>query len=170
MRVDCLTDVQIQEYEGTYVYEFCCNDVQRSSGMKELKNLWVIDDDFIFRTCAEIILRDEKMADQIDLIDGGVAALRRLQEVNGRSDQGPDLILLDLNMPQMSGWDFLNALTESQLLDFEKTTIYILTSSIDSRDQDKSKEYPIVKGFISKPLRVDNLIEIREDLGLKQHF
>ena len=72
-----------------------------------------------------------------------VAALQNEQE------SLPDLILLDLNMPGMNGWEFLEAIK-----DFERQPkqVYILTSSLDERDKSASAQYEIVKGYITKPL------------------
>ena len=68
------------------------------------------------------------------------------------------LILLDINMPEMSGWDVLNIL---DTLPF-KTSLYIVlvTSSIDKVDIEKAKDYPLVRKFVSKPLRQTKLEEL----------
>ncbi|WP_339922381.1 response regulator [uncultured Cyclobacterium sp.] len=65
------------------------------------------------------------------------------------------LILVDINMPVMNGWDFL-----SQYLELEndrKDRIIMLSSSIDFQDRQKSKEFPFVSGFIEKPLTHEKL-------------
>jgi CheY-like chemotaxis protein len=64
-----------------------------------------------------------------------------------------DLILLDLNMPFMSGWDFLDAL---EPLNIDKP-VFIITSSNDRHDVEKSKGYKSVKGFYSKPISQSSL-------------
>ncbi len=68
-----------------------------------------------------------------------------------------DIILLDLNMPEMNGWDFLD---EYQKLSIPKANVYILTSSLDTRDKSKSKEYNVVKGYFDKPLKHHYISEI----------
>jgi response regulator of citrate/malate metabolism len=67
-----------------------------------------------------------------------------------------DLILLDINMPYMNGWDFLDVFEPMNL---EKPVV-IVSSSRDKKDVEKSKQYKSVKGFYSKPLSFDNLREI----------
>jgi CheY-like chemotaxis protein len=56
-------------------------------------------------------------------------------------------------MPTMSGWEFLDALNSLNV----KVSIFMLTSSIDPRDQEKAASYEMVQDFISKPLREDRL-------------
>lgn len=73
----------------------------------------------------------------------------------------PEVILLDLNMPLKSGWDFLDMLRdrEEELLD--STCIFILTSSIAEQDKERSQSYPLVRGFLHKPLEEKSIIQIR---------
>ncbi len=67
-----------------------------------------------------------------------------------------DLILLDLNMPYMNGWAFLEEMSTSGI----KTPVFILTSSILKEDKQRSLEYKMVKGYISKPLEKKHLEDI----------
>lgn len=78
----------------------------------------------------------------------------------------PDVILLDINMPIMNGWDFLNVLHKENLehiTDSTQITIYILSSSKDPSDIEKMKEYPILKGFFHKPLNLTSLQTLIDD-------
>lgn len=82
--------------------------------------------------------------------------------INFLKEQGKvdfDIILLDLNMPEMNGWEFLD---EYQKLDTPKASVYILTSSLDTRDKLKSKDYDVVKGYFDKPLKNHYIAEIIE--------
>lgn len=68
----------------------------------------------------------------------------------------PELIFLDLNMPEMNGWDFLDAMKKDQL----NIDVYILTSSVDPYDKKKAESYANIKGFLSKPLSLQVLKNI----------
>lgn len=70
------------------------------------------------------------------------------------------LLLLDINMPVMNGWDVLEVLeNESQCGNIE---VIMVTSSIDDADLQRSKKYDKVRGFVSKPLNLDKLQSITE--------
>lgn len=72
------------------------------------------------------------------------------------NDQEPNVIFLDINMPIMNGWDFLDAYVQNNL----EVPVYMLSSSINQKDIDKSQTYEVVKGFISKPLIIERLKSI----------
>lgn len=75
-------------------------------------------------------------------------------------EQLPDLILLDINMPVMNGWDFLDLYKSIEADLPKKISIVMLSSTVDQADYDKAGSYPQVKGFYSKPLTKENLPEI----------
>ena len=76
-------------------------------------------------------------------------ASKAITVLRDESEDLPDLILLDLNMPGMTGWDFLEAIQD---MDRQPKRIYILTSSLDERDRLMAAKYPAVRGYITKPL------------------
>ncbi len=73
-------------------------------------------------------------------------------------------ILLDINMPGMNGWQFLEALGGYEL--FADMYLILLSSSIDGRDMERAREYPLVNAFISKPLNTSKLQLLLEDTKL----
>lgn len=70
------------------------------------------------------------------------------------TESSPDLVLLDLNMPGMNGWEFLEAVKEQS---YQPDRVFILTSSLDERDKAMATEYPSVKGYITKPLNTESI-------------
>lgn len=95
--------------------------------------------------------------------DGDVA-LSFVQELIGDgcdSEPAPDLILLDLNMPRMGGFEFLKHFeTIRDGSCFQNTKVVVLTSSSAPSDQERSRNFTSVQGFLTKPLSVDALREI----------
>jgi len=72
----------------------------------------------------------------------------------------PDFILLDINMPIMNGWEFLDEYKRLNIDPEGKSKIFIISSSVFSNDINKARSYPLVKNFISKPLSVEKIKEM----------
>lgn len=70
------------------------------------------------------------------------------------TEYSPDLVLLDLNMPGMNGWEFLEAVKQQG---YQPECVFILTSSLDERDKAMATNYPSVKGYITKPLNTESI-------------
>ncbi len=131
--------------------------------MKEyLDEVWLVDDDAIFRTCAKIILKEEGLAGPIrDFQDAKNTLTYLAQAMNGHIN-APEIILLDINMPQMNAWHFLDqykTLPEEFRKDIR---VFILTSSIDPRDMQRSLNFKEVKGYLPKPLTESEINLIKE--------
>jgi response regulator RpfG family c-di-GMP phosphodiesterase len=115
-----------------------------------LKIVWFIDDDEINNMLSERMMKRVMPEADIKLFISAEEALEMLKNKNGEI---PDAIFLDINMPRMNGWEFLDSLAVLNI----NPNVYMLTSSIDSRDQDKASKYTQVNDFISKPLREERL-------------
>lgn len=76
----------------------------------------------------------------------------------------PELIFLDLNMPVMGGWKFLEIFTSEDYLEFNTIKVIILSSTIDPQDLAKAKTYSIVVDFLPKPITIGMLDYLKEKL------
>lgn len=74
----------------------------------------------------------------------------------------PDLIFLDINMPEMNGWKFLDELLSIPEMHFNRCKVIMLSSSIDIVDIQKSISYNMISNFISKPLTPDKLKSLHD--------
>lgn len=120
-------------------------------------NVCVIDDDQIYQLIIRKAVERAGVYDSICFYNDGSEAFEDL--LNSKKVL-PELILLDINMPQMDGWQFLDGLIKHRP-DFDReTTIYIVSSSIAFSDRTKAESYKQVSGFLSKPLSVEKLKEI----------
>ncbi len=116
----------------------------------------IIDDDKIYQFASSKLLK--KYHSDIDVIcfDDGMNGLDFLRENASNLANIPDVLLLDINMPVIDGWTFLDILMKEIPAVTEKMRIYIVSSSIDTRDLEKVKEYDIVKEYLVKPLNSDD--------------
>lgn len=115
----------------------------------KIKSICLVDDDHIQHLINKRIIKD--IDSTIEILDYVEPELALRDLVNGKIR--PDLLLLDINMPVINGWDFLERMKSHGL----KVDVQMLTSSIDPSDQQKSKSMDLVKGFLSKPLRKEVL-------------
>lgn len=118
------------------------NEMPREA--KEVNSVFMVDDDPVFINITGLIWKRFKNGISLSSHTHPVEALETLKNANPQ----PDIVLLDLNMPLLNGWQFLEEL-EKQSIHID---VYILTSSIDPTDLLKSKNYPNVKGYLTKPL------------------
>lgn len=116
------------------------------------KNVLIIDDNEIDIFIARQVLLNENAAENITVQLSAMDALKFLFDVCNEPDKIPDYIFLDIRMPEMDGFDFLEKYSQFPDIIKNKCIICMLTSSRDSIDAQKAAQYPFVKKFISKPL------------------
>ncbi|WP_244241408.1 response regulator [Leptospira perdikensis] len=121
--------------------------------------VFLVEDDVITTFLIKTLMEKFSFADEIQGFQNGEDALNAL--LSGTVD--PDLLFLDLNMPIMDGWEFLNAINQHPK--YAKLPIYILTSSIDPTDKARSAEFQNVKGYLVKPLSLKDLQSINPTIG-----
>jgi CheY-like chemotaxis protein len=126
-----------------------------------VKKVLLIDDDKVSNFLSSLIIKKTLIAEVVKECLDGQEGLDYLKSLSG-STEIPDILFLDLNMPVLDGWQFLNKFS---LLDKRvQMPIYILTSSNYEGDLIKSKEFDAVKGYIVKPLSKDLATAIFEKL------
>lgn len=121
----------------------------------------LVDDDEINNFISIKLIKKALLNTEIMACLNGKFAIDQLVEIQ-RNDPAklPDYILLDINMPIMNGWEFLDEYKRLNIDPSGKTKIFIISSSVFSNDINKARSYPLVKDFISKPLNVDKIIEL----------
>ncbi|MTI22605.1 response regulator [Fulvivirga sp. RKSG066] len=133
----------------------------------KLANVLVIDDDEISNFIYTRVISSTGAADNIKSCMSGGEALQYLEDiVKNQPEEFPKLIFLDINMPVMNGWDFLNKyqkIVPKEIQD--SSTLCILSSSVYKDDIDKAHTYPQVSEYVPKPLTSDSL-----KILLKKYF
>jgi len=131
---------------------------------KKVKRVCIIDDDPIFIYGIKRIMTEIDFCDEIIVYSNGESALNELGSLVREGKKLPDVILLDLNMPVMDGWIFLDDFVKIHGHNQDDLTLYILSSSINRDDIEKAKKYPIVNKFISKPVTISDLKIVLKEL------
>ncbi len=122
------------------------------------KTVLIVDDDPIVRM---IIQKMIQIVDTTAICypcengEVGLYTLIKLQE-----SANTVIVLLDINMPILDGWGFLDQMQKRTLAKIDKTQLYIVSSSTDESDKLKSKTYPIIKKFYNKPLSKQDIQDI----------
>jgi two-component system, chemotaxis family, chemotaxis protein CheY len=117
----------------------------------------VVDDDEVYRFIAERTLGALGDIARLNLFGDAQTALDGLRCMSD-TDELPDFLFLDLHMPVMDGWGFLDAY--SKLSGAFNTHIYIVSSSVSKLDMNKASNYPQVKGYLVKPVKREKFEEI----------
>jgi CheY-like chemotaxis protein len=127
-----------------------------------LDSILFIDDDPITLMLCKMVIKKASFSNEIATAKNGEEALlyfNTLKQLDSNNEfkKQPQLIFLDLNMPVMGGWEFLDSFSTSDYVDYNKTKVIILSSTIDPEDLEKSKKYPMVIDFLSKPISKEML-------------
>ena len=119
--------------------------------------LCVDDDPITLMLCKKVITK-ASFSNTIITAKNGEEALEYFNSIlNQEEDKLPNLIFLDLNMPVMDGWEFLDNFSTEKYSKINTTKIVVLSSTIDPEDFQKSKKYPMVIDFLSKPITINML-------------
>lgn len=133
--------------------------------MKKLHYTLLVDDDEATNFINELLIEELDFTEKLLIAQNGKEALDLIRELC-REEAGllPELILLDINMPVMDGFDFLDAFQALDCPDKEDTKIVMLTTSLHRKDIEKVKDAGVA-GFLNKPLTIASLEDI-----LRTHF
>lgn len=124
------------------------------------KIIWIVDDDPIYQIIVNKIIKRAVCHSAVDSFKNGKEAIDALQDTIHKNNNTPDIILLDINMPIMDGWEFMEELNQIEVLATKKIKIYIVSSSIAIEDKNKSKNYNSILGYLSKPITIDDITYI----------
>lgn len=128
--------------------------------MSTSPNIFIVDDDMIYQFTAGKTIESIKCGATISIFPNGEKAINFLAENVDNAKELPDIIFLDINMPVMDGWQFLEAYNKLKQLFCKKIIIYMVSSSSDREDIEKSRDFFGVDDYIVKPILRDRYKEI----------
>ncbi len=132
---------------------------------KKISRVLVIEDDRIFCKIHGHIVK-QTLNVQPEIFEKAKEAIEFLDSEEER--EGQSLVLLDLNMPEVSGWEFLDIISEKAYR--QEVFVVIITSSPFKEDYERSKNYEQVVAYLTKPLKKENFLELlkRENIIFKE--
>jgi CheY-like chemotaxis protein len=125
----------------------------------------IIDDDDIYQFTTQRSLSKNPDVTEVLAFSYSVDAINFLKESKNEPEKLPDIILLDINMPEMDGWDFLNELRLFRDEVSHHFDIYLITSSINPSDINRAKQFGEIKSYIVKPVGSEIWAKIFGNLG-----
>lgn len=130
---------------------------------KPIHCILLVDDDPDDNFLHQMVIEDSGLCEHVRIAENGIQALRYLTGTNAASYIRPDVILLDINMPGMNGFEFL--LEYGKLPEHQKANVVLmmLTTSLNPDDMRRAQSYSIVESFKSKPLTQTLLEQIVTD-------
>ncbi len=128
--------------------------------MKQIIDLaCIIDDDATYVNLVKRIIETKQLCNNLLVFSNGKEAFDYFNAIltNLSQEHIPEIILLDLNMPIMDGWEFLEKFLTIQNEFETPITLYVVSSSINPNDIEKAKEISLVSNYLVKPVRLDEL-------------
>lgn len=118
----------------------------------ETLRVFLVDDDEIYHLITRRVIKI--CAHECDILSfaNGQECMDALEKGSIDTALIPDIIFLDINMPVMNGWQFLDHCGQLKATLLKQTVIYLVSTSTDELDIMRSKKYPDVKGYLVKPL------------------
>jgi len=126
---------------------------------QQIETVLVIDDDADWCFIARLILQKAGVGKKIITANNGQEGIKTLQTMAANNEKLPELIFLDIKMPVMDGFEFLDELTKAAELDISQTRIFVCSSSSHPRDKERAALYPVA-GFLTKPLTKEVIVDI----------
>ena len=120
----------------------------------------LVDDDSIFRLIASRTIKGANITEEILQFSNGGEALKYLEENCHKLESLPDVLFLDINMPYVDGWMFLDDFEKIKDKLSKQISIYMVSSSIDPEDINRAKQHKLVNDYVVKPVSKETFAKL----------
>jgi len=131
--------------------------------IKCLKKVLLVDDDTVTNLMHRRVMERSGLVEQIEVATDGLLAIDHLEAMRAQNGIQPELILLDINMPRMNGFEFLQAYAKLDPLPLAQQIIIMLSTSLLRADRSRAEADPNVHRFANKPVRLEDMLNFFED-------
>lgn len=138
-----------------------------------IETVFCIDDDPITLMLCEKVFNKTAFCNKTIKALNGELALNYFKELvlnNSENKTIPNLILLDLNMPVINGWEFLQVFENEYITQLTDLKVIILSSSLNPDDKEIIKKHPVIIDFITKPLTIESVENLKNHSELRHFF
>lgn len=131
--------------------------------MAEIRKALIIDDDEVNNFICVRQIRAASFANEAEFLLSGQEALDKLKsDAENAPENLPDIIFLDINMPIMGAWEFLQEYSPLSLTFSKEVKLFILSSSVYRKDQLRALDHDVVVDYLYKPLTKELLNQVKE--------
>ncbi len=129
---------------------------------QNIETVCIIDDDNIYINLVSKIIELRRLSKSVLVFNNGKEALEFFVNFveDNKEEEVPQVIFLDINMPIMDGWEFLKEFSKIRNKISENIDLYVVSSSIDSRDIERAKSIDVVSDYLAKPIKLNDFERI----------
>jgi CheY-like chemotaxis protein len=133
--------------------------------MKKFETLYIVDDDETYQFIVKRIVSESCIVNEIRGFLNGLEAINELKSIVDQPARVPEVILLDLTMPVMDGWQFLEQYVKLKPRIGKKVYIYIASSSVNPKDVERARSIEFVSDYIVKPITKEKFVEMLRNVA-----
>lgn len=135
--------------------------------MEKFKSILLVDDDEATNFLHSLLLTEWGVVDSIYTASNGQEALDFLKNSPQLNREPPTLILLDINMPVMDGFEFLEVYADLDPSLKASIVVFMLTTSLHKMDRERARRFRDISSYLSKPLEKDQLLEMISRISIE---
>ncbi len=135
--------------------------------MRKVGKILVVDDDSVYNYSLQVLITNHQITEDFSSFTDAEKAILFLEQHVSDASQLPDVIFLDISMPMMNGWEFLEEYAELRKQFCKPVELFVVSSSIRKQDILRAKSYREVNDYISKPFTSQTLQKFIEKVNLK---